>query len=128
MVPLPKTTHPGGPRYIFARQGLIEKYNVDQADLFKVGTMMHDVMMCEDDNVTVAGLAMVQDMGGMTMGFLRSMSFSLSRKAMTCFQDGYPFRIKGSHIFNAGTVFETLYNMFKPFLKEKLKKRVSQQC
>ncbi|KAJ3655637.1 hypothetical protein Zmor_014758 [Zophobas morio] len=124
MLPLPKLISPDGPRLSLARNGLMEKHKIEQADIFKVSTMMQDILLLEDDNLAVSGFMMVQDMSDMSLGFVKSLSISLTKKAMTCFQHGYPNRIKGGHSFNITGVFEVLFNMIKPFLTEKLKRRM----
>ncbi|RZC36657.1 CRAL TRIO domain containing protein, partial [Asbolus verrucosus] len=90
-----------------------------------VGSMMQDILMMEDDNFAIAGVVMVQDMANVTMSYVLSLSPTLIRKSMTCFQQGYPQRIKGSHFFNISPVFEKINSLFTPFLKEKIKKRMS---
>ena len=128
MLPLPKLISPGGPRLLLMRNGLVEKHKIEQADLFKVSTMMQDILLLEDDNLAVSGAMAVQDMSDMSIAFVKSLSISLTKKAMTCFQHGYPNRIKGGHFFNISGVFDVMYNLFKPFLTEKLKRRVSFLC
>jgi hypothetical protein len=118
--------HPGAPRYCLIRNGLMEKHKLDQADVFKASTMMQDIQMLEDDDLTVSGISMIQDVGKISLSFFRSMSPTLMKKAMTCFQQGNPYRIKGAHFFNLSPAFETIHNFMKPFLTEKLKKRVSE--
>jgi hypothetical protein len=125
MLPLSKIMHPGAPRYCLIRNGLMEKHKLDQADVFKASTMMQDIQMLEDDDLTVSGISMIQDVGKISLSFFRSMSPTLMKKAMTCFQQGNPYRIKGAHFFNLSPAFETIHNFMKPFLTEKLKKRMS---
>lgn len=40
-------------------------------------------------------------------------------------KDGYPVRPKAIHYINVSATFESVFTIFKLFLKEKLKKRVS---
>jgi hypothetical protein len=125
LLPLPKIMYPGAPRYNFARNDLVEKYKLDQADVIKVSSMIQDIQMLEDDNFTVSGLSVIQDVGKISLSFFRSMSPTLMKKATTCFQQGNPSRIKGAHFFNLSPAFDTIFNFIKPFLTEKLKKRMS---
>lgn len=41
------------------------------------------------------------------------------------FQDGVPARVKGIHVVNQPVIFNVVFNFFKPFLREKLRSRVS---
>lgn len=124
MLPLPKIPYPGSPRYMFARNSLIDKHKLSQAAVFKVGGMMNDIMLLEDDYPPIAGSVMVQDMADLTMGYFLSLSPSLIKKGMMAFQHGYPIRIKGAKFFNVNSIFEKLNALFKPFLTEKVKNRV----
>lgn len=40
-------------------------------------------------------------------------------------QDGYPMRPKGLNYINTPEAFNTVFNIFKSFMKEKMKRRVS---
>lgn len=50
---------------------------------------------------------------------------ALAKKVITCFEKALPVRLKSNHIINTPTGFEAAYIIFKAFLGEKLKKRVS---
>ncbi|KAK7082855.1 hypothetical protein SK128_012643 [Halocaridina rubra] len=39
-------------------------------------------------------------------------------------QEGYPFRPKGVHYINTPQAFDALFNLFRPLMREKMKKRV----
>lgn len=93
--------------------------------LFKVFMMFLDVILCEDDNYVVAGVAAIQDLKGVTMAHMTAMTPSLMKQSMTIFQDAMPIRPKIMHHINIPSFFETIYNMMKMFMKEKLKQRVS---
>lgn len=41
------------------------------------------------------------------------------------FQDAMPLRLKEVHIVRQPFIFNIIWNLFKPFMKEKLKKRVN---
>jgi hypothetical protein len=45
----------------------------------------------------------------------------------TFFQDGYPIRPKSMNNINMKPAFLTIFNFFMSFMKEKLRRRVSQQ-
>lgn len=43
------------------------------------------------------------------------------------FQDGFPIRIKAVNIINEPRIFKGIFAIIKPFLKEKMAERVSNQ-
>ena len=42
----------------------------------------------------------------------------------TYFQDAMPIRLKGIHYINEPTIMGYIFSLFKPFMKEKTRKRV----
>lgn len=121
MLPLPKTKDSSSPKIVFIRHGL---ENADLANVMKVHLMISDILLLEDDNIIISGQYIVQDMKLMTLTSSRMFSPSIVKKAMTCFQTAFPFRPKGVLFININSFFELINNIFKPFLSEKLKKRV----
>ena len=93
--------------------------------IFKVFMMLSDVIFYEDDNYVVAGIGAIQDLKGVTVAHMTAMTPTLIKKSMTIFQDAMPIRPKMMHYINIPSFFETMYNMMKVFMKEKLKQRVS---
>lgn len=128
MLPLPKSDSPAGPRYYFARNSLVDKHKLNQADVFKVTTMLQDILLLEDDTPAISGCVMIQDMADLSMSYFLSLSPVLIKKAMMAFQQAYPVRIKALKFFNVNSIFEKVSTLFKPFLSEKLKNRVRFVC
>lgn len=81
-----------------------------------------DMSLMEDDASSINGVLIVQDMKGYTMGHIQTPA--QAKKSMACFQMAYPNRIKGMHFFNIPSFFETVYNLMRPLLTEKIKNRV----
>lgn len=53
------------------------------------------------------------------------MSPNSSMRLLSFIQDALPLRTKEIHFVKQPMVFNMVWNMFKPFVREKLKKRVS---
>lgn len=60
-----------------------------------------------------------------TWGWEKTQSWLMNGFFLLCFQDSVPVRIKGLHIVNQPFVFNMVFSLFKPFLREKLRSRVS---
>lgn len=123
-LPLPKTKGPTTPRCAILRTGAYDpKINV--TDLFKLNMMITEIMFLEDDQMVISGFTMVQDMKGINLNHMIQMTPALVKKAMTVFYEAYPNRPKASHFVNIPSFFESIFTLFKPFMKEKIIKRVS---
>lgn len=122
LLPLPKTKDSTSPRVVLLRQGF---ENMDIVNVLKINLMIGDILLLEDDNVTICGEHILQDMKLLTLTATKMFSPTLVKKASTCFQNAYPVRPKGIFFFNTNSFFELVYSLFKTFMKEKMKKRVS---
>ncbi|KAI4466014.1 alpha-tocopherol transfer protein-related [Holotrichia oblita] len=93
-------------------------------NLLSVHSMLTDIMINEDDQNAIAGLVVIQDYKGITLSQMTQMTPALAKKASTIFQEAIPARIKQAHYMNVPTFFDTLFQIIKPFMKEKLLKRM----
>lgn len=123
-LPMP-VEHPGAPRLMLMRPGRFDAGKFTMQEIIKVSTMMNDILMVEDDNLTVAGQIAVIDLQGVTLQHLIQMQPSFVKKLTMMMQDSNPVRQKGIHYINAPKSFEHLYNLFKSFMNEKMRSRVS---
>lgn len=82
-------------------------------------------MVYEDDQYLVGGLILFNDLTGTTLSHMTQMTPALSKKAMTYYQDAYPSRPQQMHLFNIPSFFDAMFNMIRPFMKEKMQQRVS---
>lgn len=94
-------------------------------DIMKVNTMMMEVLHMEDDNFIIAGQVGILDLSDVTMKHFLQFDPVFIKKMTVLSQDASPFRQKGFHYVNTPSSFEYVFNMFKSFMSEKNKKRVS---
>lgn len=124
-LPLPLTDGSDGPRILLIRPGT---YNAEQfhiQDIMQVGTMLSDILMQEDDNLIVAGQVGILDLANVTMAHFLQFSPQFVKKMTLMSQEASPLRQKGFHYINTPKGFEVVFNMFKSFMSEKNKSRVS---
>ncbi|GLV42420.1 uncharacterized protein CBL_03157 [Carabus blaptoides fortunei] len=114
---------PTAPKVILLRQGIFDPSQISMIDIMRANMMFMDMSLMEDDAASINGVLIVQDMKGYTLGHVQTPA--MAKKSMTCFQMAYPNRIKGVHFYNIPTFFETVYNLIKPMLTEKMKNRVN---
>ncbi|KRT78512.1 CRAL-TRIO domain containing protein [Oryctes borbonicus] len=124
ILPLRKTAEPDSPRVILARMGVGDpsKYNV--FTLMSVNAMITDILINEDDQNIVAGMVAIQDLKGASLAQMAQMTPSLAKKATMIFQEAIPVRPKRMHYLNMPSFFDSLFQLVKSFLKEKLQKRI----
>ncbi|XP_022912225.1 retinol-binding protein pinta-like [Onthophagus taurus] len=120
-LPLTKVGSPDAPRIILFRH--VDPAVHKMKDIFKVNIMISDILMNEDDQIIIGGMVALQDMAGVGSSSMVHMDLSLTKKAMMFFDGAYPQRPKAMHFINLPSFFDTMYNMMKPFFKEKMMKR-----
>lgn len=108
--------------------------NVDAIDLPAVHNGMKVVMMIGDirlkeESTGVAGDVYILDAAIATpTNFAQHFSKftpALVKKFFVCVQEGYPVKVKEVHVVNASPLVDTIINFVKPFIKEKIRNRVS---
>lgn len=124
ILPLKNTKGPDTPRVLLARSGIQDPSKFNMYTLIAVNSMIMDIIINEDDQAMIAGLVAVQDMKGATMAHMAQMTPSLAKKSATIFQEAMPTRPKEMHYLNFPSFMDTIFQMIKPFIKEKLQKRV----
>jgi len=118
---------PGYDRYgrgvVLMRGGVSDPNTMKAEDEFKVSTMLMEQAFDGDDQASICGIVLVQDMAGMTASHALKMNPVVAKKAMTVWQDAYPARPKALHFINMPPVIESVYKMFEGFQKEKMRQR-----
>ena len=73
----------------------------------------------------ITGLTVILDMAGLSLNHTKFFTPYYAKKIMELVQDTFPLRFKEFHIVNEPFYFDAIMVMLKPFLKDKMKKRVS---
>ncbi|KAF2904676.1 hypothetical protein ILUMI_01505, partial [Ignelater luminosus] len=124
-LPLPKKDKAStAPTFILFRNGVIDPFKHDVADLIKVYYMIGDILLNEDDNFIISGTCAVHDSKDVTLRHMLNITPTIAKKCLTSIQYGYPLRPQGIYISNSPYI-EVLYNIIKPFLNEKMKERIN---
>lgn len=124
LVPLPVLETPGSPRILLTRF-VYDPNQYHPATIFRTTCLIQDILLYEDDNTIVSGQINVVDNQGLSMAHLKQFDLPFIKKLTTAFQDGNPTRIKGLHYVNFPSFVMTIFNIFKGFLNEKIRSRVS---
>ncbi|XP_058833369.1 retinol-binding protein pinta-like [Topomyia yanbarensis] len=123
-VPFPQTETPDGPRLVLVRPGVGDPSMFSMQQVFKLQTMILDIMMKEDDNLCIAGQVGIADMSHTTMAHFLQFNPTLMKKISLLGQDASPLRMKGAHHIHTPPGFETIFNMFKGFMNAKNRSRL----
>ncbi|XP_049879152.1 alpha-tocopherol transfer protein-like [Pectinophora gossypiella] len=114
---------PNGRRVTVCR-GIHPDLNSQQiTDTLKLALMIGDVRLTEEKE-GVAGDIYVLDAAILGPSLLARLSPSTVKKFMICVQEAYPIKLKEVHIVNTSPIVERFINFVKPFLKEKIRKRI----
>lgn len=125
MIPITKTTAQAGiPTVIIVRWKAFNPEKHHFLDLLRYGLMCLDVLLNEDDNFTINGVRILNDMEGFSLAYIKHLTPTLCKKTIMLIQSAYPIRLKGLYFLNSPAVYEIFLNMFVPFFSEKLKSRV----
>ncbi|KAK8375026.1 hypothetical protein O3P69_017775 [Scylla paramamosain] len=115
---------PMGRKVLFCRWGIFDPKEVTMDELIKSTSMIMDVLMDEDEQTSLVGINMLGDCTGLTFSHAIAFTPAHAKKSMVMWQDGYPMRPKGLNYINTPAAFDTVFNIFRSFMKEKMKKRV----
>ncbi|KAK7863383.1 hypothetical protein R5R35_004347 [Gryllus longicercus] len=120
MAPLPRLT-PEGYRIVAFKMLKPEAAIRLPIEYAKISMMSTEIRMLEDVN---AGTVLLVDLSGYTTSHLSTLTMPLIRKYSYYTQNIYKSRVKAIHVLNASTLVEKLSNLLRPFLKEKVFKRM----
>ena len=97
------------------------KVSADQ--ILRLFYLIHDAAMLEPET-QIYGTVVIMDFDGLAMKQVMGLTPSFSMKLLNFIQDAMPLRLKEVHIVKQPFLFNMVWQMFKPFVREKLKKRM----
>ncbi|XP_068204372.1 alpha-tocopherol transfer protein-like isoform X8 [Palaemon carinicauda] len=122
-LPLPRI-EPSQALIVLGRPSIRDPYSSTMDDAAKAILLMCDLLIEEDEAAIITGIDVLMDSGTMTLAHASQLSLTVIKKAAIVMQEGYPMRPKGLNYINTPAAFDTVFNIFKSFMKEKMKKRV----
>lgn len=97
------------------------KVSADQ--IFRIFYLIHEAAVLEPET-QVNGVVVVMDFEGLGMKQAKAFTPAFSYRLLTFIQEAMPLRLKEIHMVKQPFIFNIVWNIFKPFIKEKLSKRV----
>lgn len=104
------------------RFGVSQLPKLDYTEVFKVATLVTDVLLARVPNIMITGHYTVVDMKN--LGPSQIISPTMARQVGKLFVGAYAIRPQHLIFINASPIIEILMNFLNPFLSEKMKKRV----
>lgn len=92
-------------------------------EVFKGCVLYLEAAMLEPTS-QVAGAIVIFDMDGLSLQQTMQFTPPFAKRIVDWLQDAVPLRIKNIHIVNQPYIFNMVFALFKPFLREKLKSRI----
>lgn len=93
-------------------------------EVFKGCVLYLEAAMLEPTS-QIAGAVVIFDMDGLSLQQTCKFTPSFAKMVVDWLQDAMPLRIKNIHIINQPFIFNAVFNLFKPFLRPKLRNRVN---
>ncbi|KAK3922438.1 Alpha-tocopherol transfer protein-like, partial [Frankliniella fusca] len=93
-------------------------------DFFRLNVIALEQMV-RDPETQVSGINVIVDLGGFGIQHTSFLAPYYVKNTTEVIQESFPLRFKGFHVVNQPFYFGALFAIIKPFLKEKMKRRVT---
>ena len=98
--------------------------NINSDQLFRVFYLVHVAAQMEPAS-QVRGVVVIMNFDGLGMKQAKSLTPAFSKRLLTFIQEAMPLRLKQVHFINQPFIFNMVWTLFKPFIRDKLRSRVS---
>ncbi|XP_059614326.1 retinaldehyde-binding protein 1-like [Phlebotomus argentipes] len=114
---------PCGRQVFIFRVEKCDPYRCSVENVFRTNVLSLESVV-RSAETQIAGLVVLLDMSGVSLGHSRFLSPQLARHTVEVVQDAFPLRFKAFHILHEPFYFDAILAVLKPFLREKIRKRI----
>lgn len=112
-----------GRRVYIIRVDNFDSTKVTIEDVFRTNVLALEQIVREPET-QVAGIVVILDMAGLSLQHAKFFTPYYAKKMVELVQETFPLRFKGFHIINEPFYFDAVVAILKPFIKEKIRKRI----
>ncbi|KAK3602096.1 hypothetical protein CHS0354_029519 [Potamilus streckersoni] len=113
-----------GRKVIIFRPGLWDPEKFGLGDIFRTNFITLSKLI-EDEETQINGVVMIADLKGMGWNHAKNMSPFYAKRIAGLLQDCFPMRFKGVHYVHEPKIFDYIFALIKPFMKEKILSRIN---
>ncbi|XP_011837578.1 PREDICTED: alpha-tocopherol transfer protein [Mandrillus leucophaeus] len=92
-------------------------------DVFRVSLITSELIVREVETQR-NGIKAIFDLEGWQFSHAFQITPSVAKKIAAVLTDSFPLKVRGIHLINEPVIFHAVFSMIKPFLTEKIKKRI----
>ncbi|XP_028127985.1 clavesin-1-like isoform X3 [Diabrotica virgifera virgifera] len=123
IITVPPYREQNGRRILLYRWGNWDPAKFSSDEIFAATMLVLELAILEQRAQILGGIGM-WDLGGLSLKQAWHMTPSVASKVVQVMVTSFPMKIEALHIVNQSWVFDMCYNIFKPFLDDKMKERI----
>ncbi|CAG9769076.1 unnamed protein product [Ceutorhynchus assimilis] len=112
-----------GRRIYVIRVDSFDSSKVTIDDIFRTNVLALEQIVREPET-QISGLVVLLDMAGLSLQHAKFFTPYYAKKMVELVQETFPLRFKGFHVVNEPFYFDAVMTVLKPFLKDKIRKRI----
>uniref|UniRef100_A0A182SLW3 CRAL-TRIO domain-containing protein n=1 Tax=Anopheles maculatus TaxID=74869 RepID=A0A182SLW3_9DIPT len=112
-----------GRRVICFKFGKWRPNKIPIVDLFRATMLLLEVGSLEPQSQVLGGIG-IMDLEGLSYNHAWNLTPSVAQKMLALLATSMPLRTSQIHIVNQGWMFDTVFQIFKPFLTDKMRQRL----
>ncbi|CAG9864382.1 unnamed protein product [Phyllotreta striolata] len=123
IITVPPYREQTGRRILLYRIGNWDPEKFGTTELFQATMIVLELAILEQRAQIMGGICMF-DLGGLSLQQAWYMTPTIAHKIVQIMVTSFPMKIHALHIVNQSRIFDIVYNIFKPFLDERMKERI----